>query len=65
MQIIKGFSARKANKILGKRGPFWAPESFDHWCRTPEKEERVMRYIRNNPVKAGLVEKPELWPWVK
>ncbi len=64
LSSLKGFTARQANTILNTRGPFWSPENFDHWCRTPEKEESVKKYIRNNPVKAGLVCKPDDWPWL-
>ena len=61
----KNFSARKANKILKRTGPFWATEDFDHWCRTEDKVESVIKYIRNNPVKAGLVKKISEWKWVR
>lgn len=52
---LKGGTAFKSNLILNRRGkPFWAQETFDHWCRSPEKEESVRKYIMNNPVKAQL-----------
>jgi putative transposase len=61
---IKGVSARQANRILGRAGlPFWQDESFDHWVRSPGGWERAVRYIEQNPVKAGLVERAEEWPW--
>lgn len=65
LRKLKGYTAFKANEILERRGkPFWASESFDHWCRNFQKEESVKKYIRNNPVKAGLVAKAEDWPWL-
>jgi len=64
--VLKGFTARQANKILNRTGrPFWTPESFDHWCRTPEKAQSVSDYIRDNPVKAGLVKRWQDWPWLR
>jgi REP element-mobilizing transposase RayT len=61
---LKGSTAREANKLLERTGkPFWQDESFDHWCRDPAEAIRIIRYIENNPVKAGLVDKPEEWPW--
>jgi putative transposase len=30
---------------------------------TPEEFEKRMNYIHNNPVKRGLVQRPEDWPW--
>ncbi len=62
---FKAHTAREANKILGREGAFWCPECFDHWCRTLQKEESVKGYIKNNPVKAGLVKKSEDWPWLR
>jgi REP element-mobilizing transposase RayT len=61
---IKNFSARQANFILGLTGqPFWQDESYDHWVRGPEELEKVVRYIEENPVAAGLVERVEDWRW--
>jgi len=65
LKTFKGFTAREANKILSRKGSFWAPESFDRWCRDLEEEKKIKKYIRNNPVKAGLVKRPEDWPWTK
>ena len=60
---LKSYTGKKTNKILNKEGRVWVDENFDHWCRTPEKEESVIKYINNNPVKAGLVQKSEDWKW--
>jgi len=63
-QSRKGFSARRANAILGRTGqPFWQDESYDHWARTPEEVEKIVRYIEGNPVKAGLVTSVQDWRW--
>ncbi len=59
---IKGVSARKANAQLGRAGnPFWQDESFDHWVRSEEELGRIQFYIEYNPVRAGLVTRPEDW----
>jgi REP element-mobilizing transposase RayT len=64
MQLIKGASAREANKILGLSGrPFWQHESYDHQVRTPEEFAKIQRYIENNPVNAGLAMSPEAYRW--
>jgi putative transposase len=61
---IKNFSARQANKILGLTGqPFWHYESYDHWARTLEETEKIVRYIERNPVTAGLVNNVGDWRW--
>jgi len=60
----KQFTSRRAKKILGLgNNPFWQPESYDHWIRNDEERSRISRYIRNNPVTAGLCGRPGDWPW--
>ena len=64
LQSLKGFTAREANRLLGRTGePFWQAESYDHWVRDEEQYKRITKYIENNPVNAGLVERPEDYPW--
>jgi REP element-mobilizing transposase RayT len=56
-----GHCAAKMDKqFQGRR--FWQTEWFDHWSRSDEEDEQIARYIRRNPVKAGLVEHLEEWP---
>jgi putative DNA methylase len=63
-KYLKGYSAYKANRILGRTGEsFWQDESYDHWARDDDEYYRIIGYIENNPVKAGLVSLPEDWPW--
>jgi REP element-mobilizing transposase RayT len=62
---FKGYTAHEANRILQRTGAFWMDENFDHWCRTDEKVKAAVEYIRQNPVKAGLVSRPEEWPWTQ
>lgn len=56
MQGIKGASSRECNQILGTSGKFWMPESYDHIVRNVEEYRYYMRYIDENPIKAGLRE---------
>jgi putative transposase len=63
MHSLKSYTAHEANKILKRNGTFWQGESYDHWVRDDDELERVVQYIRANPVKAGLVERPEQWFW--
>jgi putative transposase len=64
MSTLKGVSARDANATLKRVGkPFWQDESFDHWVRDSSQFERIRSYIEQNPVKAGLANKPEDWLW--
>src|SRR5438552_12515247 len=60
----KQFTSRRAKKILNMgEEPFWQPESYDHWIRNDKEKARIARYIRNNPVAAGLCARPEDWKW--
>jgi putative transposase len=63
MQSLKGFTARKANDILGRKGQFWQHESYDHVVRDEAELLRIRRYVLENPVKAGLVAHWQEWPW--
>jgi REP element-mobilizing transposase RayT len=56
----KHFSARAANHALGKNGRFWRREYYDRLIRDEQELQRVMRYVLDNPAKAGL----KNWPWV-
>ncbi|MGD0050068.1 MAG: transposase [Bryobacteraceae bacterium] len=61
---LKGSTARKANQILCRTGkPFWQDESFDHQVRSEAELERIVRYVEQNPVSAGLVARAGDWPW--
>ncbi len=61
---LKGRTSRIANRILGRTGsPFWQDESFDHWIRSVEELHQLIQYVEGNPVKAGLVQTPDQWPW--
>jgi len=63
-RAVKKTSAREANIILDRGGiPFWQDESYDHWVRDEKEFNRIVRYIESNPVRAGLVDSVELWPW--
>jgi REP element-mobilizing transposase RayT len=63
-QGIKGTSAREANLILGRVGQvFWQDETYDHFCRDAREFDNIREYIALNPIRAGLVARPEAWPW--
>ena len=64
MQSLKGSSAHSLNKLLRKSGPVWDEESFDHVLRSDESWQQKREYIRQNPVRAGLVRRPEDYPWL-
>ena len=44
-------------------GTLWHRSFYDHILRKQEAAQEVVAYILNNPVRAGLVEEWEDWPW--
>jgi len=62
MHRIKGFTASRANRLLGRKGPFWQGESFDHVVRSQSALFKTVRYVLENPIKAGLVQRWQDWP---
>ncbi|MFH0909722.1 MAG: transposase [bacterium] len=46
------------------RGIEWQRDFFEHRLRNDENHVEKARYIRMNPVRAGLAARPEDWPYV-
>jgi REP-associated tyrosine transposase len=56
----------KLAEVLLKNGcsaPYWQKGFFDHVLRSAESYAEKWEYVRLNPVRAGLVERPEDWPY--
>jgi hypothetical protein len=43
--------------------PVWQKRFYDFNVRTEHKHIEKLRYMHRNPVKRGLVDKPEHWEW--
>ena len=63
-QAIKGAGAHRVNRMLGRNGPLWQTETFDHCIRTEESFEQKIAYVISNPVRAGIVSRPREYQWV-
>ncbi len=61
LRLLKGRIARYCNQALGRSGAFWHHESYDHVVRDEGELQRIVRYIAENPVKAGLVDDWRQW----
>jgi (E)-4-hydroxy-3-methylbut-2-enyl-diphosphate synthase len=59
LQSIKSYTAKAANTLLSRSGTFWQRESYDHLIRDGEDYRNQIRYVLENPEKAGLRD----WPW--
>ncbi|HWE96082.1 MAG TPA: helicase C-terminal domain-containing protein [Tepidisphaeraceae bacterium] len=55
----KRFTATEANKLLGRSGPFWQAEYYDHLIRDEDDFRHAVTYLWSNPEKAGL----KGWAW--
>ena len=60
---IQSFTATQCNRTRGCSGPFWQMETFDHFVRDEAELMRVINYIEQNPVVAGLVTNAEDYRW--
>ena len=64
--FVGGFKQWTAKAILlslGLPAPFWQREFFDHLLRSDESYMSKWEYVRDNPVRAGLVRSAEEWPY--
>ncbi|MGH9425038.1 MAG: REP-associated tyrosine transposase, partial [Terriglobia bacterium] len=62
MKSLKN-SLSKALRAMGKPAPHWQDGFFDHVLRSSESYEQKWLYVRDNPVRAGLVPRAEDWPY--
>jgi len=63
MNGIKGASSHNVNKLLGRKGTLWEPESFDRIVRSEEDYEYHFIYIVQNPITAGLAKDADSYRW--
>ena len=56
----KSFTSNRINALLDLRGALWQSEPFDDLIRNAEDLARRIRYVLDNPAKAGLRD----WSWV-
>jgi len=61
LQVLKQLTSRQL-KLHGE-ARFWQHRYYDFNLWSEEKRVEKLRYMHRNPVKRGLVQKPEQWPW--
>lgn len=64
MHSIKSYSSKRIKPVLDIDESVWLDENYDRIIRNNEEYNETMNYIRYNPVKAGLVDKPEEYRWL-
>jgi REP element-mobilizing transposase RayT len=64
LKVLKGYTSYQINRLQRAPGRvLWQHESYDHWARDEEEASRIIEYIENNPVRAGLCTRPQDWPF--
>jgi putative transposase len=63
MGALKIASSRAMNRSRHTSGEFWQLRYFERAIRTVKEYRDALQYLHFNPVKKGLVKKPEDWPW--
>lgn len=56
----KQFTAKRINALLGRTGTLWQSEYYDHLVRGASDMAHCLKYVLENPIKAGL----QNWKWV-
>lgn len=63
MKYWKEWTSKRIIKECGIKGNIWQKEFFDHVIRNEKSYAQKKDYVFNNPVRAGLVTKPDEWLW--
>ena len=63
LRPVGGPSYREAKGGDVQPQPFWQARYYDFNVWSERKRVEKLRYIHRNPVKRGLVERPEDWLW--
>jgi putative transposase len=63
LKIASAKRSTRACKYEEKSAPLWYKRYYDRNIRSHSDFVEKLRYIHRNPVKRGLVEKPEDWLW--
>ena len=61
IQLLKQIVSRKLKTPTA--APFWQRRYYDFNLRSSAKFGEKLDYMHNNPVRRGLVERPQDWPW--
>ena len=62
MKSLKN-SLSKTLRLMNYREPHWQKGFFDRVIRSQESYEQKWFYVRENPVRAGLVHSSDDWPY--
>jgi len=60
---VKKVAARRLHQLRGTRGPVWQYQFWDRFVRHQKEFAARFDYMHLNPVRKGLVGKPQEWRW--
>lgn len=63
MKSLKTSSTVLINRRRAESGELWQARFFDRALRTVKEYNEKVEYVHLNPVNAGLVRRPQDWPW--
>ena len=63
VQLVKGGSSHQIHKERNQKMGIWQEGFYDWTIRDTRDWGTKVEYIRMNPVRAGLVQRPEDWPY--
>jgi putative transposase len=63
VQDVKWISSRTLNQERHSSGPVWQHQFWDRFVRHAKELRARLDYMHFNPVRKGLVGRPEDWPW--
>lgn len=63
LRNVKRVSSFKINRPRQTRGSRWQHQFWDRFVRDTKEFRERLEYMHMNPVRKGLIEKPEQWRW--
>jgi putative transposase len=63
IKMWKSLSSRRLGAVLHDGGGLWQRDYFDRYLRTSESYSEKWLYVCQNPVRAGLVNHADEWPF--
>ena len=63
MQAWKQWTSKRIATDLKVAEAIWQAEFFDHVLRSSESYSQKWDYVRDNPLRAGLVAAADAWRW--
>jgi len=64
IKLFKGRTAYKINRLNQTSGSIWYKGFHDRMIRSCENLSGYFKYVRVNPVQAGLAKSPSDWPFL-